>query len=72
MPAAYLARRDACPCVPGDLNRDGFANLGGVPPFAAVLLGTDNDPLQFQSADLNGDGVADGRYVQPFVHADSQ
>jgi hypothetical protein len=51
--------------IPGDMNRDGIVNLNDLPLFVTVLLGL--DPAHTASADMNGDGEADGRDIQPFI-----
>ncbi len=49
----------------GDVNGDGFVSTADAPAFIDVLLG--DNPAGTAAADLNCDGLADGRDVQPFV-----
>ncbi|MBN2559406.1 MAG: right-handed parallel beta-helix repeat-containing protein [Phycisphaerae bacterium] len=55
--------------VGGDLDFDGDLDLDDLETFVAVLLGTDADPCRDAKADMNGDGLANGTDVQPFVVA---
>ena len=49
----------------GDLTGDGALTMDDVPVFVDVLLGL--DPAHEAAADMDCDGVADGRDIQPFV-----
>jgi hypothetical protein len=56
------------PCVPADLNGDGFVTPADVPSFVTILL----DPIEGTalsrcSTDANQDGFIDARDVQAFV-----
>jgi len=61
-----LVCRGALAC---DFNGDNAVDLTDVPAFVGVLLGLETDPLAVVTADANGDGVADGRDIQPFAQA---
>lgn len=51
--------------LPGDINGDRAVGAADIPPFVAVLLGQDSDPLHICAADLNGGGV-NGDDIEPF------
>ena len=67
--SSRIARWDGCPCIPGDMNRDGVVDLADVPAFVDVVLGIDTSPANRGPADVNRDGVPDGLDVQPFTAA---
>lgn len=51
----------------GDFNLDNLVNLEDVDGFVAVLLGLDSDPLHITSADIDGNGTANGLDITPFI-----
>lgn len=51
----------------GDVNIDSLLNLGDVTALVNVLLGLDTDPQRVARADINCDGVANGRDVAAFI-----
>jgi len=51
----------------GDLNGDGDVTTADIPDFVNVLLGVDTIPPHVVAADVNCDGLADGRDVKPFT-----
>lgn len=53
--------------VPGDIDDNGVVNAADVGLFVQVLLGLDTNAAHVARSDLNGDGVPNGRDVQPFV-----
>lgn len=53
----------------GDMNGDCSVNAADTVGFMNVLLGVDTDPQNRARADLNGDGVPDGRDIQVFVNS---
>jgi len=53
----------------GDLNRDGQVAPDDVPVFIDVLLGLDSDCVRRLIADVDGNGLVDGRDVQALVSA---
>ncbi len=55
------------PNLPGDMNGDAVVNQSDVPIFVDVLLGLDADPGHLHAADMDGNGLTDGRDVKPFV-----
>lgn len=57
------------PSLPGDMNGSGAVTIDDVAGFAAALLQLPNAQLPIATADMNGDGCADGRDVQLFVNA---
>lgn len=69
--SAYLARWG--PACPGDLNCDGSVNELDIGPFALALADPDSHHAQFplcpiSRADMNNDGMKDGRDVAHFVY----
>jgi len=54
---------------PGDIDGDGDIGTDDVDAFVGVLLGTVTDTCIARRADMNDDGLADGRDVQTFVAA---
>ncbi|MFO0972814.1 MAG: hypothetical protein U1A27_05145 [Phycisphaerae bacterium] len=54
------------PCIPGDLNLDGVADLNDHLPFLYVLLHNTLDPAVACAADMNQDGRVDGLDVFDF------
>lgn len=52
-----------------DIDADGDVDNDDVLAFVAVLLGTPQNPLHEPRSDINADGTANGRDVQPFAHA---
>lgn len=50
-----------------DMDNDNDVDVADIPIFINVLLGTDTDPVRVARADVNCDGAANGRDVQPFV-----
>lgn len=52
--------------LPCDLNFDGIANAVDVSIFVNKLLGM-TPPTPFDPADVNNDGLIDGRDIRPFV-----
>ncbi|MCG8407520.1 MAG: thrombospondin type 3 repeat-containing protein [Phycisphaerales bacterium] len=50
--------------APGDCNGSGSVTLDDVPCFVTALLG---DGSGFTAADIDGNGIVDGRDLQPFV-----
>ena len=62
---AWLARVAAT--VPGDIDGNAVVTLGDLAGFVAVLLGQDVDWVHVIVADMNGDGIVDGRDVGEFV-----
>lgn len=65
----FLAVLLGAALLPGDLDEDGDVDLTDLGLFADVLLGLDTDPGLVGRADLNGDGLAHGNDIQPFVQA---
>ncbi len=57
------------PVPTGDINGDGFVDLGDLPPYVAVLLGMPQGPVHADRADLDNDGHANGADTQFFVEA---
>jgi len=55
--------------LPGDIDGDGDVDYIDRDLFVAVLMGADADPDHELRSDLNGDGVADGEDISPFVIA---
>jgi len=53
----------SCPTCRGDMNGDGFVNLGDTAGFVAALLSTSPSLC----ADMDDDGDADGLDIQPFM-----
>jgi len=53
--------------TPGDTNLNGAVTVADIPSFIAVLLGVDNDPNKRCAADVNHDGVVNGRDVTGFA-----
>ncbi|MCG8405302.1 MAG: dockerin type I domain-containing protein [Phycisphaerales bacterium] len=51
----------------GDVNGDLTVDLNDVTTFVEVVLGIDTDPGNLQRADLNCDGVVDGRDIEPLL-----
>lgn len=62
---------DSCDsCVnrrPGDVSGDDAADLADLAAFANILITGSQDPDELCAADVNGDGLADGRDVEPFA-----
>lgn len=52
---------------PGDIDGNGTIDAGDVDLFVRVLLQLETHPVHVQRCDLNGDLIADGRDIQPFV-----
>ncbi len=52
--------------LPCDLNFDGIANAVDISIFVNKLLGV-TLPTPFDPADVNNDGLIDGRDIRPFV-----
>jgi len=52
----------------GDVNNDGQVNLLDIPALIAVMMGAPIDPSHVGRADLNHDGLADGRDIHYFVN----
>lgn len=63
-----LVDRGAYEYTTGDIDGNGLANLADIPSFVAVLLGTDTIPSHVIAADMNCDGLANGRDAQGFVN----
>lgn len=61
----WVAPRRARPR--GDMDGDDAVGLPDVPGFVAVLLKADTDPYRVCTADMNGDGLANGLDMQVFV-----
>lgn len=57
------------PSLPGDMNGSGAVTIDDTSGFAAALLQLPDAPLPISTADMNGDGCADGRDVQLFVNS---
>ncbi|MFQ5428697.1 MAG: FG-GAP repeat domain-containing protein, partial [Phycisphaerae bacterium] len=55
--------------VSGDVNCDGVLDAADALTLAAVLVGTDLDACHTASADMNGDGAANGPDIEPFLAA---
>jgi hypothetical protein len=53
----------------GDIDGDNDADFDDLDLFVEVLLGTEEGESYRVAADLNGDGLANGQDVQPFVNA---
>lgn len=53
----------------GDIDNDGDLDQQDVIAFIGVLIGTNGDAGQIGRADLNSDGAANGRDVQPMTQA---
>lgn len=53
--------------LPGDINGDGLRDLLDVQLFADVLVGNETDPEYIARCDINGDLLAAGDDVQPFI-----
>ena len=53
----------------GDIDRDGDVDFADLDALIAVLLGQPLDPEHVNNADLNADGVADGRDIPLFLSA---
>lgn len=55
---------------PGDVKDDGncCVNAADVPEMVRVLLGLNTNPRDVQAADLNADGIVNGKDIQPFVN----
>lgn len=59
-----------CFTLPGDMDSDGFVSVFDIPNFVASLLCKPMpDFLQTDRADMNADGIKDGRDIQEFVQA---
>lgn len=54
-------------CQSGDMNMNGSMDLEDAQMFVDVLMGVDEAPTHVAIADVNHDGVADGRDVAPMV-----
>lgn len=63
-----IVDRGAYERTTGDIDGNGLANLTDIPVFVAVLLGTDTIPSHVIAADMNCDGLANGRDSQGFVN----
>jgi hypothetical protein len=50
-----------------DMTDDHVVNLLDVPIFANVLIGVDTTPYRVARADVNCDGLVDGRDIAPFL-----
>ena len=50
-----------------DMDNDSDVDLDDLPIFVSVLLGLDTTPVRVARADVNCDGLVDGRDVQPFT-----
>jgi len=59
---------DACELI-GDLDGDGVIGTGDIFAFVDVLLRIDLNPSHIVRADLNGDDLADGDDIEPFIAA---
>jgi len=56
------------PTARGDVNGDGFRNMGDVPAFVAVLLDPIAAPAQPAcTSDMNLDGSVNGADIEPFM-----
>ena len=53
--------------MPGDVNEDCCINLTDVTAFVQTLLGNPPNARSIHLADINGDGIADGADIEPFV-----
>jgi hypothetical protein len=52
----------------GDLNQDGLVTMADLPALIAVLIGSNPGPgTNPAAADVNCDGVVDGRDIQAFT-----
>lgn len=58
-----------CGPLKGDFDWNCLVNLVDVPHMVAALLGTPLSPGDVPIADMNGDGIVDGRDIQLFVNA---
>jgi hypothetical protein len=65
IPSARIA--EWLPDCVGDFDKDRDVDLDDLNTFVAVLTGTDTTPGHLETADINGDGAADGKDIQPFV-----
>jgi len=54
-------------CQPGDLDGDSVIDMADAALLVGVLLTGEGSPGELCAADLNGDGLADGQDVQPFI-----
>ncbi len=61
------AWRTPLPCVPGDLDADDAVTPDDVPPFVAALLASTLSAEDRCGADVNEDGIVDGRDVEKMV-----
>lgn len=57
------------PALPGDMDGSGQTTHDDLEGFAGALLRLPDAPLPILTADMNGDGCADGRDIQYFVEA---
>ena len=55
--------------APADINGDCVRDAADVALFIEVLLGIETDPFYVANSDLDGNGLVDGRDVQPFLDA---
>ncbi len=53
----------------GDFTGDFDVTTADIAAFAQVLTGADTHPARRDAADINCDGVPDGKDIQPFVNA---
>ncbi len=53
----------------GDVNGDDSVDPGDVAAFTEAALGMTEDPDTLERADVNCDGVVDGRDVQPLLQS---
>ncbi len=57
----------AGPLVSGDVDCDGTLTMSDVQALVDVLLGSDTTACHMMAADIEGDGIADGGDIEPFV-----
>jgi len=60
---------DDDPMTPGDFDSDGDIGSDDLTIFCNVLLDSNPTQERIKTADMNGDGLADGRDIQAFVQA---
>jgi len=64
----YSAHSSGFTCPRGDMNCDQAVDISDVPAFTSALLQPSGFGLcGFPSADMNDDGLVDGRDIRPFV-----
>ena len=71
--ADYTLETGHVPCLlaalKGDFDEDFDIDFVDLSTFVDVLIGTDTAATHLLEADINGDGAADGKDIDPFVKA---